>query len=1401
VMSAVYPWKRYWVPTDGSVRLTAEGYLEDPGTEWGAALNPDAVQLPALDDVPCLVLLGEPGLGKSFTLRAEYEQRRREATTPVRLFDLARYESDQRLSDALTTAPEFKSWRSGTGSLFLLLDSLDECLFSVHTAGDVLVDLLRARPPDDLRIRVACRTAEWRSTLESQLREYFGPGNVGVYELLPLREADVRDAATEEGLEVSSFLSELQAKCAGPLAARPVTLRFLVNAFRKEGVLPGSQVDLFAQGCRQLCEEPGTRRRESGKLGDFSTDERVVVASRIAALMTLSGRSVVWTGPEDGSVPPEAITVAAIKGGDERQDDVGVTVTDACVREVLGTALFTTGGPDLAEWSHQTYQEYLAARYLISHDVLAEYGIRLLAHPADPESGLVPQLRGLAGWLAAMDEVLLRQIVSIDPEVFIRGDVVALGESSRARAVDALLEVHDERRILDWGMDSRRRYRSLCHQGLGVQLLSYLGDRGKRTDTRVFAVDLVDACGITELLDALAAIALDAQEPTALRKDAAMTVARIGDAALKRRLLPLVVGSDDDPSDGLKGIALDALWPDYMDVGGVLSVLDVPRRRRHYGAYRSFLSDGFVEGLSASDLPAALAWIEERAAETAWPNPFEGAMDGVLNSAAESLDEGGVLEAFAGAVVSRIDHHDMGFGRRARLPWEHVLDSPEDRRAVLDIALSKLRVPERDWVILAHNRTPLARSSDVPWMIEKLASERDIGRRDALAGLIAFCFDWANPQHLRLGRSARGLHKHLSERLPLGRLTLARFFPIALRLSDFVRTPRAFRAPSARKVKPSPTKRVAKLLRRSERGESIVWWRLNMEMTLEDSSTQYGSPYQMDLTASPGWIRASPETRARIVTAAEQFLLGHGSDPEKWLGRNRFYPVAAAGLRALLLLSTEDPPFLDGLPQDGWHRWTAAIVACTADPDLQDSERYVDVVLRAYQQAPDAVVDALMVSVDAELERSDSAYSVRRVAPCWDDRIAEVLLARASKENIGVGGLESLLEELLSRKHKAAETFALSLVSTPPSEEQEDWEKSLVPGKLLFVHGSVEAWQRLWDTIKANDKWGREVVERAALVLHHEEELRLAGLPEEGLADLFGWLLRRYPPREDPQYDGVHVVGPRDAVASLRGAALVFLKDRGTNNALIAVERIAAEFPDEEWLVRVKLEFEEEVRKRTWVPLEPRDLLALASDSERRLVRNADDLMRVVLESLGRLEKRLQGETPAATDLWSQLPGKRHRPKDENALSDYVKRHLTDDLKERGVVANREVEISRFPGTGMGKKTDLLVQALIRSGNRATFDNVSLVVEAKGCWNRELQTAMETQLLSDYMLGKSYDHGIYLVGWYCCDAWDDSDSRANQVFSGDVADVRQELEEQAERLSSRHGVYIRVHILDVRLPP
>ena len=63
-------WNRWWGPEDTSIKLFG-GVLPNPLGEHTRCINPRIQQLKEFASYRALVLLGEPGMGKSFVLERE----------------------------------------------------------------------------------------------------------------------------------------------------------------------------------------------------------------------------------------------------------------------------------------------------------------------------------------------------------------------------------------------------------------------------------------------------------------------------------------------------------------------------------------------------------------------------------------------------------------------------------------------------------------------------------------------------------------------------------------------------------------------------------------------------------------------------------------------------------------------------------------------------------------------------------------------------------------------------------------------------------------------------------------------------------------------------------------------------------------------------------------------------------------------------------------------------------------------------------------------------------------------------------------------------------------------------------------------------------------------------------
>ena len=206
----------------------------------------------------CLIMLGEPGIGKSWTVK-NIAQPTIEITgeTLFLTLDLVECSNESSLIELLQSET-IRTWReSDQSTLCLTLDSLDDVCSRIRAAPLILRNKLREwNTHQRLILRVVCRSAEWPTILEEALRDAFpGEYGYGAFNLLPLKRGDVAEFASAQTANPDAFLESIEAAGAVPLASRPLTLKMLLQIYSGSTSLPPRAAELYEKGLHILCEE------------------------------------------------------------------------------------------------------------------------------------------------------------------------------------------------------------------------------------------------------------------------------------------------------------------------------------------------------------------------------------------------------------------------------------------------------------------------------------------------------------------------------------------------------------------------------------------------------------------------------------------------------------------------------------------------------------------------------------------------------------------------------------------------------------------------------------------------------------------------------------------------------------------------------------------------------------------------------------------------------------------------------------------------------------------------------------------------------------------------------------------------------------------------------------------
>lgn len=1396
-MTLVVP--RFWLPPDQALNLADAGFLPDPEDTLGGAYNPTLAAAPQLREIGCLVLLGEPGLGKSTALGAEANALRElvgDGPDRVLAVDLGATSQESVLRRRIFEAEDHLRWRNGDGVLHLLLDSLDEARIRIETIADLLLDGLDGADHDRLRLRLACRSADRHARLEATLRERFGEERFGVFELVPLRRRDVTAIAEDASVDPETFVREVIRRNLQPLASRPLALRLLLAAAGDEEGLPESVTEVYRRGCRLLAREPDEDRRSGSAAGRLDPGQRVAVASRIAAATLLAGPSAVLTD-EEQPVSADDVSLDELVGGRELRDGAvanSFAVDEREVRETLGTGLFAGRGDDRLGFAHQTLGEFLAAQYLASH-MRAEQVLDLLTLHEDGNRRIVPQLREVGSWLATLSPELFDALQDSDPDVLLRGDLTLADDEQRAALVRALLEGAAIGAVSHWDTRIRANLSGLAHPGIGEQIRSVLLNPAAPPLAREAAADLAGATRVADLADSLADLALG--EGTSMRLRVSATEALRGWAPREalQRLRPLALEPvEDDEDDELRGAALRATWPALIDPDELFESLARPRRESLLGLYKSFLWNDVMAGLRDAALPRALRWARAQPRQHHPTDTLSDLVEQILLRGWEHRDEREVFAELVPLVLSFLcGGHDL-LSHEERKRGEAFVER-DGRRALVEAlvpAVDNRSLPPAHVVL---STPPLLDSDDLPWLAERL--------REAAGSTLER--GWAELIDATLGRSGIDLQLVMEARehsAVLRELTASWFEPVEFASPEAQSSRERWKRWHAvavdsdedRAEVPDLPTVIAEDLDRSEGGDLDGFWHLVEHLALDPGARGHHRYFQSDLKNFPGWEASDADTRERIIVTAERYLLGREPEPERWFGGKTIWKPAWAAYRALRLLAEHAPGRLERLGREPWARWAPIVMSWPRNGD-EEAETNEALAGLCFVVAPDEASYWFLRELDGSVVRNGSAWAVRRARYAKLTVVEEPLLERLTDDGWPAGARATLLQFLLERGSRRADERARELLSPELLDDPDGRELALELARVLVEDSPDAGWPAVSLLVEADEAFGRALFESVA----NTRERGVADrLDETQLADLFAWLEKRYPHAEDPELpDGVGHVGSREQIAWWRDGVVRGLANKGTDEAVRQLDRLEARFPELPWLGGLRTDAQELVRRARWSPPQPADVVRMGADAARRWVTSDAELREAVVESFARAQEALQSSTPASVDLWDTTA---HRPKHENELSDWLKRWLDTDLRGRGVIVGREVQIRPGPGGKMGEAGDLVVEGI--AGERVEgADIVSVMVEVKGCWHEEVDEAMRTQLTERYLLPDGHRQGVYVVGWYAADEWDGSDWRRPRCGRRSLQETCAFFETQAREVSAAIDVEIDAVVLDCSLPP
>lgn len=1035
-LKPVIPWKRFWSRPSDAIHLgeDRQGFLTDPDGEFTRFYNPHLVTLDQLLNERCLILWGDPGIGKSMVLQQAKATLENSLGTDGQLIwlEFRDVPNEAVFSRRTFQSPAWKRWQESTGKLVLVVDSVDEGLVKVPGFIGYLAGELRNAPIERLQVILACRSADWPTSEGQQLIGLWGATEkLPIFELCPLRQCDAEQAAIIWGLDQHAFIQAVYQQNIIGLAALPTTLFFLLAEFRERGAFSGTHRELYERGCLQLARENDPRRievmRALRKTARVSTpDEIHQAACRIAALLLLCGKSAIHIGPlaeanEDGDLHLSEAADNTRAGSGSLTEDV--------LFDTIASGLFTSRGPHRFGFSHQTFAECLAAHFL-SRLPLAQIRQLLCARDSGEEH-VIPQLAETAAWVAGQKQDFFDHLCRIEPEALLRSDVSKIQNQRKHDLVSAILEKAKRADLFD-ERNFNRFFYSLKHPRLADQLRPYLVDKTHNIVVRRIAFGMARECEVAELCDDLQRIVRDGSEIQQFRDEAAQTLERLIPADRLADLVPLATGQvGPDPDDSIRGSAIRRLVPEFWSVSDAAPYLHVPRNDNFFGSYKVLLKYHLPRYLKDEDLPVMLERLIQKTHCFDTINDFGELAEATLTKALQNLAKPEIKRLAVRVWMSKARNYHL-LPRTKESEVVRFLQEREDvRREFITAIINDPDVAAKDVIHLQQSPLSLDSRDGLEWALYQIA-KCHTDRRTAWATVISSlsypeaackCWDLLLQRISEIPELASSFSWLRAWDLdePIAKQAKATWLDHR-RLEQKLKN---------RESAPDIEELLKQDFADITAGKTFCWINLCHHLSIGQNQSYIDFPLNHDITEYPGWKHADQTRRDLIRRAARSFLLKHSDGYSEIGARTNF---SDPGYIAMWLLRDE-------IRNDAALK--AAVAANWIDALIGQfnggSEHYQEMAALAYELSPDVSLRGFIRELKDDDRQHGQILSLPGFRKAWNIRFTMAAL------DLIKGGHAQPVSRLCGKNRPKSGVSHSDQTTTKPRQTKDGWTSEGIP--------------------------------------------------------------------------------------------------------------------------------------------------------------------------------------------------------------------------------------------------------------------------------------------------------------------------------------------------------------------
>lgn len=364
-----------------------------------------------------IVILGEPGIGKTFVMRQIVKRSDEYIWVPP---------------GSLTRNPD--RFRPKTSNQYLVIDGIDELPALQDT--DVLHSVLKALAKIDYpKFILSCRSAEWKhasSSLEIE-SDYGEPPEILTLHGITREQATHYLSKSCLNLDAKATLEHLDNVNLPEIYKNPLYLRLVAEVLgKRDSDSVTSKYDFFERVCKILLSEQNPAQLPKSSLGKLAKDSAFNAAGAICASLLITGRNFVTTNqPIDKRDGRLTLDISEIEGLPKAEQ----------ARLVVASPFFRAVDDNAGCFVpyHRTLAEFVAAHWIASSLGNHELTRNRFLQSIMVEAMFPSSLRGLCGWLA-LDDRFTDKIIANDPYgILIYGDLQRLPSHKICNLINELV--------------------------------------------------------------------------------------------------------------------------------------------------------------------------------------------------------------------------------------------------------------------------------------------------------------------------------------------------------------------------------------------------------------------------------------------------------------------------------------------------------------------------------------------------------------------------------------------------------------------------------------------------------------------------------------------------------------------------------------------------------------------------------------------------------------------------------------------------------------------------------------------------------------------------------------------------------------------------------------------------